>query len=119
GLDFEKIGKTGLARVIPSTAKSLPDWARYRGRTWTETGHRLIVRAWDHDGRLRSVRAWRVTDGDSPKRLPPAGKRAAGLVLANRTAVLMLRRLACPLTLVIVEGEPDWISWSIQTPNDA
>lgn len=105
----------GLLRVLIAGA-DLPLWARFRGRTWSETGHRLITRVWAPDGRLRSVRSWRVGDGDSPKRLPPAGCRAHGLVLANGSAHALLtgeRRKPC--RVVIVEGEPDWVTWCQQT----
>ena len=96
--------------------QTLPRWARYRGdqpaaRTWLESGHRLVVRVWDADGELRSVRAWRIGDDPTPKRLPPAGYRAGGLVLASATAVEMLRGAWGPCRIVITEGEPDWSLW--------
>lgn len=98
-----------LARVLGPKTK-LPPWARYGRRTWVETDHRLLVPVVDHDGKLRSVRAWRLGEGDTPKRLPPAGCRASGLVMANREARAMLRGSACPLELVIAEGEPDFVT---------
>lgn len=90
-------------------------WARFRGRAWYETGHRLIVPVFDAAGLWRSVRAIRITDGDTPKRLPPAGHRAAGLVLANRAAILMLRGDLKPERLIVAEGEPDWLTWTTRT----
>jgi len=111
GIDPSAADDVGAVRAIRA-GQALPPWAMFRGRTWLETGHRVIVRAWDSSGALRSVRAWRAIDGDSPKRLPPAGKRAAGLVQANRLAVAMLRREACPRRLIIVEGEPDFVTWA-------
>ncbi len=111
---------TDLVRVIPREA-SLPYWARYRGklpshRTWIESGHRLLMRAWDHDGVMRSVRSWRVVDDEhSPKRLPPSGYRASGLVLANQPALLLLRQEWGQCRIVIVEGEPDHLVWSTNT----
>lgn len=97
-----------LARVLPD-AGPLPAWARYRGASWRETGHRLIVPMYDAAGALRSVRAWRVTGGDSPKRLPPGGCKAAELVMADRWALTWLRGQRVPKRLVIAEGEPDAI----------
>lgn len=91
----------------------LPGWARYRGQFWTATGHRLLVPVFDPRGRMRSVRAWRVVDGSSPKRLPPAGHLAAGLVMANPMAAAWLRREVCPVRLYVVEGEPDWLCASV------
>lgn len=114
GIDFAAVDELRLARVIPVTA-SLPRWARYRGESWVGTGHRLALPAWDAWGQMRSVRAWRVCDGDTPKRLPPGGCKAAELVQANVLAVKMLRRWASPLRLVIVEGEPDFLTWATVT----
>jgi hypothetical protein len=108
-----------LLRAIPPGAR-LPRWARYRGdqaasRTWLESGHRLLVRVWDAAGEWRSVRAWRISDDPTPKRLPPAGHLARGLVLASATAVEMLRGHWGPCRIVVVEGEPDAVTWSVRT----
>lgn len=112
-LDPVLVGDLGLARVVRG---ELPEWARYGARTWLETGHRLIVRAFDASGLARGVRAIRVRDGESPKRLPPKGRKAAGLALLNRAAHAMVRRKETPARVVLVEGEPDWITRS--TLND-
>lgn len=114
GINFGVMSDLRLARVIPP-GLDLPRWARYRGdanvaRTWVETGHRLLLPAYDCAGVMRSVRSWRVRDGDTPKRLPPSGCKSSELVQANRQAVLMLRRWYQPNTLFIVEGEPDMLS---------
>jgi hypothetical protein len=111
-VDPEAVDRLRLARAVAPGAE-LPRWARYRGESWGETGHRLVVRAWDAAGQCRSVRAWRVSDSDTPKRLPPAGCRAAGLVLANRQAVAMLLGRSQPRRLLVVEGEPDWLVASV------
>jgi hypothetical protein len=107
-IDPVEVSLRDLARSIPDGTE-LPEWARYRGKPWTRTGHRVLLRVFDHCGVFKSVRAWRVIEGDTPKRLPPAGRKASGLVLANRMALGMLRRQVCPLELVIVEGEPDFL----------
>lgn len=109
-----------LARVIPRDA-DLPRWARYRGaaaasQPWWATGHRILVPAYAADGTMRSVRAWRICEG-SPKRLPPAGYRASGLVLACSLTRQVLCRGAAPewwpadtpLDILICEGEPDFV----------
>jgi hypothetical protein len=117
GLDPSHVGRLELARVLPPDY-SLPTWARYQGRTWNGTGHRMIVRAWDSHGLFRSVRAWRIVPGESPKRLPPAGRKAAELVLANRAGVDMLRGNPVGSRVVITEGEPDWCVWSAKNANE-
>lgn len=110
-IDFGAVSDLRLGRVITARTE-LPGWAKYRGRPWFETGHRLLLPAYDAGGRMRSVRAWRVREGDSPKRLPPGGHKASELVQANMRGVMMLRRQLCPLRLYIVEGEPDALTAS-------
>lgn len=113
-IDTAAADKKSLARVLTPT-QALPSWARYKGpnpvaRTWVETGHRIIIRAFDAHGVVRSVRAWRITrDDDSPKRLPPSGKLSTGLVMANAQAWELLAGKATPEELVIQEGEPDFM----------
>lgn len=114
-----------LARVLQPWA-SAPSWARCRGRLWTST-HRLILPVVDHLGAVRSLRAWRVSpqgpDDDTPKRVAPAGKASAGLLLACPTARRMLTTgqapswatEAAPLDVLITEGEPDFLTWATQT----
>lgn len=113
GIDFGAVSDLRLARVIPPGTE-LPWWASRKGdmperKSWIELGNRLLIPSFDHCGKMRSVRAWRVCDGDTPKRLPPAGCKGSELVQANRLALLMLRRWVCPLRLFIVEGEPDFL----------
>ncbi len=110
----EMVARYDLARTPPDDG--LPGWATYQGRSWVATGHRIIVPVYDSDGHMRSVRAWRVVPGDSPKRLPPAGHRASELVLANKVGVCMLRGEAVIGRVVIVEGEPDWMTRALLNP---
>jgi len=72
----------------------------------------VIVPVFDATGVMRSVRAIRVTEGASPKRLPPRGFKAAGLVMACEFALAMLRGTYAPERVLIVEGEPDFLSAS-------
>lgn len=109
GIDPQRVQRLDLARSLPVGTKT-PPWASYRRQTWVETGHRLLVPMWDARGELRSVRAWRIEAGDSPKRLPPTGHRATDLVMADPTAQLVLRGLASARRLLVVEGEPDTLS---------
>lgn len=125
GIDPERVGAASLARVLhPQTHPTrMPGWARYKGswavsRSWLQTGHRLLLRAYDCSGQVRSVRAWRVCDGETPKRLPPSGFRASGLVVANAPGTRWLAGWRAP-RIVIVEGEPDLLARSIVSPLDA
>lgn len=113
-IDVGAVDLYDLARVLPPVG-ALPPWARIQGRTWREAGYRLVVPAFDHTGAMRSLRAWRLppvpADG-LPKRIAPAGKTSAGLVMACPVARHMLSTGAGPVTLVIAEGEPDWLTWA-------
>lgn len=113
GIDPVLVAERALARAL--APDELPRWARYRGWDWNETGHRLVTRVWGPWGDLLGVRAMQVrADADGPKRLPPAGHRAAGLVLASAAGWRLLRHGAAR-RLVVTEGEPDTLSWSTMT----
>ncbi len=115
GLDARTVESMGLARAIPAGA-TLPRWARYRGRAWSESGHRLLVPVVDSLGVVRSVRSWRVEGDAAAKRLPPAGHRATGLALANPRAQRMLAGPSSPKQVIVVEGEPDFLSAAVTWP---
>lgn len=104
-----------LARAVQGT---LPRWASYQGHTWGSTGHRVILPVYDPTGQMRSVRAWQVHKVEGPKRLPPAGCKAAGLVLANPPALRWLLEPGPPIALVIVEGEGDYLAACQTTPSE-
>jgi len=114
-IDAAAVATHELARVLPAKLSVVPRWARYHGQPWTQTGHRLILPVYDVEGRFASVRAWRVSKGETPKRLPPGGHKAAELVLANALALTWLRHSEAlpfappPMKLIIVEGEPDFL----------
>lgn len=121
-LDPLEVEARDLARALP-VAGELPRWARYQGRTWRETAHTIVLPVFDSLGRMRSVRAMRVRENDTPKRLPPTGFRAGGLVLADATARELLARGAPPdwyaegepMRVAIAEGEPDFLTWATRT----
>lgn len=115
GLDARLVESLGLARAIPAGA-TVPTWARYRGKAWSDSGHRLLVPVVDAKGDVRSVRSWRVEGDAAAKRLPPSGHKATGLALANGRARALLRAPASPKQIVVVEGEPDFLSAAITWP---
>jgi hypothetical protein len=138
--DIEAIEARDLARVLPVTP--LPSWAFSKGGTWDETGHMIVLPAFNANGERASVRAMRVRDGASPKRLPPAGFTCKGLVLANEHGVELLadsaereaihefegglsridarletqRRTVRWPTINLAEGEPDFLLDALLEP---
>jgi len=120
GIDARAATRMGLARSLVlgnGTWCQAPPWARYRGAWWPEHGFRVIVPVFDANGAMRSVRAWRVNGVEGPKRLPPAGCRASELVLANGAGVDVLSgKSRAPCRVVVCEGEPDWMTWSLRAP---
>ncbi|MES1188661.1 MAG: CHC2 zinc finger domain-containing protein [Myxococcales bacterium] len=118
-IDPLDVDARGLLRCFGTSIAHdrLPRWASYQGQTWRDTGHRMLAKVYDAAGIWRSVRAWRLGDGSSPKRLPPAGHKAAGLVMANLVALRLLRGQPAPKQIVIVEGEPDHLVRSIASPD--
>jgi hypothetical protein len=121
GLDAETIARLNLARALPD-GLNLPRWASYRGEAesaspWDDLGYRLIMPVWDDQCAMRSVRAGRVIDGPGPKRLPPAGRLATGLLLANKAALAIFGHGA-KADLLIVEGEPDFFTWACAVAAD-
>lgn len=114
GIDAARAEGADIVRAIPD-AGALPGWASYRSRSWRELGFRLIVPMYDHGGVLRSVRAWRVVDTEDkalPKRLPPGGHKASELAMVDTWAHAWLRCDRAPERVVVLEGEPDWLTWA-------
>ncbi len=106
-----------LARVIP-TDLHLPRWAWTRRGPWGRTGHRIIIRLWDHMGQAVSLRARSSDTTVAPKSLAPAGYSVKGLVLADPLAQQLLGGV-CPTwwqprQVIVAEGEPDWLLWALR-----
>lgn len=131
GLDPAIVEDLGLARALPDAA-ALPRWARVGSDSWIDSGHRLLMPAFDEHGRMVSVRARRVVDraDKKPKALPPAGYEIGGCVLACGLARLMLSgealgdgrpaaELVREVGLVVVEGEPDFLVWATRWSDGA
>jgi hypothetical protein len=115
-IDPDRVAALDLARVIRRRTE-VPSWACFHRMRWTITGHRMLVRVFDCDGVWRSVRGWRISDGKTPKRLPPGGYKAKGLILANDPGQALLRGDPVGSRVIIVEGEPDWVLRSTINPD--
>jgi hypothetical protein len=111
-IEPDRVESRDLARTLPDRG-ALPAWARCRGGSWREANYRLVVPVFDAEGILRGVRGWRVGgDPDLPKRIPPTGCKASGLVMADEFGLAMLRGAHNPQRVVICEGEPDFLTWA-------
>jgi len=118
------------ATVHPDAAFALPadapcpGWARgpcpagSGSGLWSATGYRLLVPLWDPEGYPRSVMARSVDPRatGARKTRPPAGFNKRGLVLASPAAVELLCAPAPTPWVVVVEGEPDWLSFAAALP---
>ncbi len=116
-LDPDAASQFGLLRVLPTVAAlpiTMPRWAHYGALSWQRSGHRMVVPVYDHTGEMRSLRAWRL-EGDAPaKRVPPSGCKATGLLMANRNAVQLLKQASAPRRVLVVEGEPDFLTAAVR-----
>lgn len=106
-----------LARSLPAGV-ALPPWARGPHGDWLSTGHRLMVPMFDAAGKMQSLIARAITTS-TPKSLAPAGFSRRGLVLADSLARHVVKSglpswwdAGVSLTLVLAEGEPDWLTIS-------
>lgn len=116
-IDPMKIEAHDLARVLPSTG-ALPRWCMTRFGDWREAGYLLVIPMYAPDGAIRSVRGWHVhREGaaafDGPKRIPPFGHRASGMMMCDEFALALLRgtRPESEIALVCIEeGEPDFLT---------
>jgi hypothetical protein len=117
GLDPAAIDRLELARALPPDP--LPRWMWFQGGTWRETGHLLVVPAWEPDPRrpgflhMVSVHARCVRPcEDAHKAAWPSGASASGLVMAVDDDPM---RDGVEQRLVTVcEGVPDFLQLALQ-----
>lgn len=122
-IDPARVEDQQLARVLPPAdcrrkTSALPRWARFSGRSWAESGHRLVLPLYGAIGRLESLRARlvRPARGKELKALAATRYQVAGLVLAEVLARRLLAGDADAVELVrhaglwIAEGEIDFLT---------
>ncbi|TAH34302.1 MAG: hypothetical protein EYC70_15235 [Planctomycetota bacterium] len=118
-LDPQAVQHWDLARALPGSGP-LPRWTRCAEGTWRETGHRILLRAWNTCGRFASIRARAVRLPEPAKSLAPCGFSTAGLVLADPLGVQLLAegppRWWRRLEVVISEGDPDFLMRASSQP---
>lgn len=86
---------TNVKVMFEAMRSSAPTWAA----RWIPR-YRLIIPMYDHNEKMKSLRAWRVFGTYGPKRKGPQGVSQRGLC--------MLRTGKDPV--IIAEGEPDFLS---------
>lgn len=101
GFDLEGLLKRDLVRAIGPTSHPPPWLGGYLGD--------LVVPLFDKEGVLRSLRRRSPSGG----RYAARGYQLAGLVMADETARKMLSHGFAPETLVITEGETDFLTWAL------
>jgi len=108
GIDVDAVATGNLARMLPDGLE-LPTWAMMGRRDWREAGYRLIVPMYDAAGEVRSIRARQTQGSSEPGRKSTAAKYK-GCAMANPHALELLRGQGEPSTVVIAEGEPDYLT---------
>ena len=117
----DRLLELGLVSAVPEGVE-LPAWAAFGKKPWNQIGYRLLFRAFDAAGTLRSVRVRCLGElpwSGAPKALPPAGYTLRGLVLASGLAQRMLAGKAYPAEVVVAEGEPQWLAACLAWPRSA
>lgn len=124
GIDAERVAMMRAAFALPAGEK-LPRWARSSAGFWSFSGHRLITPLFDATGRVQSVIARRVCEGETPKSLFPMGFGRAGLVMACKLGRALLSLGTLPiddevgtwwaeetprLRVIVVEGDSDFLA---------
>lgn len=110
-IDPAVVAKHDLARAVPDDVAG-PRWACIGITPWCSSGHRLVLPLYDAGGVGRSLLARRVAGGE-PKSIAPKLYERAGLVLADRGFVEMLKgKSEGPQSIVVLEGEIDYLTWA-------
>lgn len=116
-LPVEALTERDLARALPPDP---PAWARFNGRPWTATGHRVLVPLFSADGALESLHARCVLPcAPGEKAASPSGAEVRGLVMADGPALGMLRGEVRPDGVIVAEGVPDFLTWATHYRTDA
>ena len=126
GWDPVAFAALDLVRVIPADAE-LPRWAAYRDRVpWTQSGHRLLIRAFEPDpdepGRLRwaSLHARNLQADCDPgdKAAWPAMGTGSGAGLVMACGDDLAHEGAERRLVVVAEGVPDFLEWAHRPGRD-
>jgi hypothetical protein len=115
GLSPNLVEERDLARALRGGATWMFCRRRDRedlGASWSSAGYRVVLPLYGASGALESLHARNLDATAEPKAVSPARASVAGLVMADPSAVAMLRREYVPAQLVIAEGVPDFLTWA-------
>jgi hypothetical protein len=130
GLDPELVAERDLARALPHDPGASPRWATARALAWSE-GWRLILPASGPTGSLETVRARWVGTGAPPHGIKsvsaaagPGSASAAVYADGNGRGLLSTSTIpgwpkGRPLRVLVVEGEPDFLTYSTHWSDSA
>ena len=116
-LDPDTIARLDLVRSLPLTQVQLPSWARMGRASWVQSSHRIIVRFWNPCGELATLHARAAKADTKPKGISPRGFDIQGTIMADRHGWELLRSGTTDRDVLIAEGVPDWLVWSIWSRN--
>jgi hypothetical protein len=112
---------TDLVRLTPTRESApasfrWPAFATYHRRSWSLTGHRVVVPSFNASGALVGLRARLPASGnvgDTPKELTPVGGTVKSTTLADRRGQRLLSGALSTVDgpVVIVEGVTDFLAF--------
>lgn len=93
---FDYAQSRGLEQAIGRhlailTRRNLHERLRFRRRSWSATGHRLLAPLHDQAGRVVSLQGRRIVENDTPKSLNPYGAPARGTLFCNSWSRILLQ----------------------------
>jgi len=124
GLDPGRVADRDLARALPDSLGGLPAWAGFtRAGAWNRNGYRCLLPLYDDRAVLHGLRARRIVDvapDDWRASIKETATKCSGLVFADPLGRLLLDQGELPdwwgdrqpLTVVVVEGGPDFLTWA-------
>lgn len=115
GIAIDRVELGDLARALPRRP-SLTWHFAIGGKSWLETGHKLVLPCWSPTGELAALHARCIVE-HAQKTLWPIGTRVRGVTFANDVALLVLRGEPLPWwsrNVAIVEGATDFLALATQ-----
>lgn len=105
--DPRLIAKADVVRRLPAERSG---WVMAWFPGLVDARWAIVLPAYDHQGRMRSLHGRSVVAGDEgAKGVWPKGHTSSGLALANERAIQLLKGKPSVLDVLFVEGAPDFL----------